>query len=148
MRIEAAGNGQRPQDSAGPAIESLESRVLQAAGQEDAIQDSERPDPGFQWLYQQLLTMEGQGRTAIYDYLRSFPGADGTTPAYPTAKELLAITLQVLVRLTDDKLQDSLLYQEVSGANGLAFNLDLFVKNRLREVFQPMGDEAWEKSEW
>jgi hypothetical protein len=142
MRIEAA-LGETVPDSAEAVVQTLQSRVLQATGQ-----DSKRPDPEFEWLYRQLLTMEGQGRTAIYDYLRSLPGADGTTPAYPTARELLAITLQIMVRLTDDKLQDSLLYQEVSGANGLAFSLDLFVKSMLREVFQPMGDDAWEKSEW
>jgi hypothetical protein len=60
----------------------------------------------------------------------------------------MAVTLQVLVRLKDDGLQESQLYKEVKGANGLAFNMDLFVKGFMREVFQPMEDDAWEKSEW
>lgn len=50
--------------------------------------------------------------------------------------------------LKDENQQDSLLYKEVSGANALAFSMDLFVKGYMREVFEPMGDEVWEKSEW
>ena len=127
------------------SVESLESRLL-AASQERT--GSKRPDPEFERLYQHLLTMEGQGKNAIHEYLRSLRGADGESPAYPTAKALMAVTLQVLVRLKDEKLEDSLLYKEVSGANSLAFSMDLFVKDFMRDVFQPMGDEAWEKSEW
>jgi hypothetical protein len=26
--------------------------------------------------------------------------------------------------------------------------MDVFVKGFMREVFEPMGDESWEKSEW
>jgi hypothetical protein len=148
MKIEATVSGAPLRESAGSTVETLQSRVLQATDQVDATLGGKRPDPEFEWLYRQLSTMEGQGRTAIYDYLRSVPGADGSTPAYPTARELLAVTLQVLVRLTNDELQDSLLFQEVRGANGLAFSLDLFVKGMLRDVFQPMDDDAWEKNEW
>ena len=60
----------------------------------------------------------------------------------------MAVTLQVLVRLKDDELEKSLLYKEIRGANGLAFSMDVFVKGFMREVFQPMEDDAWEKSEW
>ncbi|MGE8152697.1 hypothetical protein ACQKP5_15795 [Pseudomonas vancouverensis] len=45
-------------------------------------------------------------------------------------------------------LDKALIYKEVSGANGLAFSLDLFVKSYMREVFEPKGDDAWENTEW
>ncbi|HWT69638.1 MAG TPA: hypothetical protein VN214_11055 [Pseudomonas sp.] len=127
------------------SVQTLESRLL-AASQE--LSGSKRPDPEFERLYQQLLAMEGQGEKAIYEYLRSLRGPDGESPAYPTAKALLAVTLQVLVRLKDEGLEKSLIYKEVSGANSLAFGMDLVVKSFMREVFQPMADDAWEKSEW
>lgn len=127
------------------SVQTLESRLL-AASQE--LSGSKRPDPEFERLYQQLLAMEGQGEKAIYEYLRSLRAPDGESPAYPTAKALLAVTLQVLVRLKDEGLEKSLIYKEVSGANSLAFGMDLVVKSFMREVFQPMADDAWEKSEW
>jgi len=127
------------------AVQTLESRLLAA---HVPTADSKRPDPAFEQLYQWLLTMEGQGEKAIHEFLRTLRGADGETAAYPTAQALMAITLQVLVRLKDEGLEKSPLYREVSGANGLAFAMDLFTKEFMRDVFQPMGDEAWEKSEW
>ncbi|MGH8385623.1 MAG: hypothetical protein ACRESJ_09015 [Pseudomonas sp.] len=132
-------------ESSTSTVQSLESRLLAAS---QALPDNKRPDPEFERLYQQLLAMEGQGEKAIYEYLRSLRAADGESPAYPTAKALLGLTLQVLVRLKDDKLEHSLIYKELRGANALAFNMDLLVKGFMREVFQPMGDDAWEKSEW
>jgi len=107
-----------------------------------------RPDPDFDRLYHHLLSMEGQGEKAIYDYLRSLRGEGGVAPAYPSAKALLAVTLQVLVRLKEEGLEKSQLFKEIKGANGLAFAMDVFVKSYLRDVFQPMEDDAWEKSEW
>lgn len=130
---------------ADPAVQSLESRLL-VAHQETF--ESKRPDPEFEHLYQLLLAMEGQGEKAIHEFLRALRGADGETAAYPTAQALMAVTLQALVRLKEQGLEKSQLYREVSGANGLAFAVDLFVKGFMRDVFQPMGDEAWEKSEW
>lgn len=127
------------------SVRTLESRLL-AASQE--VPGSKRPDPEFERLYQQLLAMEGQGEKAIYEFLRSLRGLDGESPAYPTAKALMAVTLEVLVRLKDEGLEKSRIYKEISGANGLAFGMDLFVKGFMREVFEPMGDEAWEMSEW
>lgn len=145
MKIET-GLSQRTTESGGRAtIESLESRVLAASGN---VPENKRPDPEFERLYELLSAMEGQGEKVIYEFLRSLRSADGQSPAYPTAQALMAITLQVLVRLKDDGLQESQLYKEVKGANGLAFNMDLFVKGFMREVFQPMEDDAWEKSEW
>ncbi|HEF4758028.1 TPA: hypothetical protein SAN82_000411 [Pseudomonas putida] len=145
MKIDSLNGPGTLERGASPSVETLESRLF-AAGLE--LSGSKRPDPEFEYLYQQLLAMEGQGKKAIYDFLRSLRSADGESPAYPTAKALMAITLQVLFRLKDEKLQDSLIYREVSGANALAFSMDLFVKRVMREVFEPMGDEAWEKSEW
>lgn len=145
MKIETVNSTSTMALGASPSVETLESRLL-AASQEHS--GSKLPDPEFERLYQHLLAMEGQGKNAIHEYLRSLRGADGESPAYPTAKALMAVTLQVLVRLKDEKLEDSLLYKEVSGTNSLAFSTDLFVKGYMREVFQPMGDEAWEKSEW
>ncbi|MGJ7515656.1 hypothetical protein ACSFE6_15180 [Pseudomonas baetica] len=145
MKINSLSGSGTLEHGGSPSVETLESRLL-ATGLE--LPGSKRPDPDFERLYQQLLAMEGQGKQAIYEYLRLLRGADGDSPAYPTAKALMAITLQVLVRLKDENLQDSQLYKEVSGANALAFSMDLFVKGFMREVFEPMGDEAWEKSEW
>ncbi|XXE03703.1 hypothetical protein J3P88_20900 [Pseudomonas sp. Z3-6] len=126
-------------------VQTLESRLLAASEQ---TPDSKRPNPEFEHLYQLLLAMEGQGEKAIHEFLRTLRGPDGTTAAYPTAQALMAITLQVLVRLKDEGLDKSQIYKEISGANGLAFAMDVFVKGFMRDVFQPMGDEAWEKSEW
>lgn len=137
MRIESV-SGSGAFESETSTVESLESR----------LSANLRPDPAFERLYQQLLAMEGQGGKAIHEYLRTLRGADGESRTYPSAKALLAVTLQVLVRLKDEKLQDSQIYKEVSAANALAFSVDLFVKGFMREVFQPMGDDAWEKSEW
>jgi hypothetical protein len=145
MKIEAVMSSSTLERGETQSIETLESRLL-AASQE--VSDSKRPDLEFERLYQQLLAMEGQGEKAIYEFLRSLRGADGASPAYPTGRALMAVTLQVLIRLKDEKLENSLLYKEVSGANGLAFSVDLFVKGFMREVFQPMDDDAWEKSEW
>ncbi|WP_160105123.1 hypothetical protein [Pseudomonas izuensis] len=145
MKIEALNNFTAPERSGDPSVEPLESRLLAVSRDLPA---SKRPDPDFERLYQQLLAMEGQGEKAIYEFLRALRGADGESPAYPSAKALMAVTLQVLVRLKDEGLEKSRIYKEVSGANGLAFSVDLFVKGFMREVFQPMGDEAWEKSEW
>jgi hypothetical protein len=92
--------------------------------------------------------MEGRGEKAIYAFIKAQLSADGITHAYPTSKALLAVTLQVLIRLQDEELQTSQLYKEVSGANGLAFSMDNFVKSFMRDVFAPMEDDAWEKREW
>lgn len=145
MKIETVNNSSTMAHGASPSVETLESRLLATSREHSG---SKRLDPEFERLYQHLLAMEGQGQNAIHEYLRSLRGADGESPAYPTAKALMAVTLQVLVRLKDEKLEDSLLYKEVSGANSLAFSTDLFVKGYMRDVFQPMGDDAWEKSEW
>jgi len=145
MKIES-GLSLRTTESGGRAtLESLESRVLAASG---SVPENKRPDPEFERLYALLSAMEGQGEKAIYDFLRSLRGADGQSLAYPTAQALMAVTLQVLFRLKADGLEASQLYKEVKGANGLAFSMDLFVKSFMREVFQPMADDAWEKSEW
>lgn len=145
MKIETVMNSSSLERSGNPPVETLESRLL-AASQD--LPDNKRPDPEFELLYQRLLAMEGQGEKAIYEYLRTLRSADGESAAYPNAKELLAVTLKVLVQLKDEKLEKTLIYKEVSGANGLAFSLDLFVKSYMRDVFQPMEDDAWEKSEW
>ncbi|WP_095051970.1 hypothetical protein [Pseudomonas sp. Irchel s3b2] len=144
MKIETV-MGSSTRERGSPPVETLESRLL-AASQD--LSGSKRPDPEFEHLYQQLLAMEGAGEKAIYEFLRSRRGADGEFPAYPSAKALMMVTLQVLVRLKDENLEKTALYKEVSGANGLAFSMDLFVKGFMRDVFQPMDDEAWEKSEW
>ncbi|MBV4523149.1 hypothetical protein KVG88_24100 [Pseudomonas sp. SWRI74] len=129
----------------GAEVETLESRLLAV---DQSASENRRPDPEFERLYQQLLTMEGQGEKAIYDFLRSLRSADGTSAAYPTARALMAVTLQVLVRLKEEKLEDSQLFKEMRAANSLAFSMDVFVKGFMREVFEPMGDDAWEKIEW
>lgn len=143
MKIENLNGAHKPEST--PVVESLESRLLQARQE---LPGSKRPDPEFDWLYQQLLAMEGQGEKDIYEFIRSLRSADGVTPAYPTAKALMAVTLQVLVRLKEEKLEGSPLFKEISGANGLAFSMDVFVKGFMRDVFATMDDEAWEKSEW
>ncbi|MGY2186888.1 hypothetical protein [Pseudomonas sp. SDO5591_S426] len=145
MKIEPV-TGTHPFESGESAVvETLESRLLAASEQ---APDNKRPDPEFEHLYQLLLAMEGQGEKAIYDFLRSMRAADGTSPAYPTAQALMAVSLKVLVRLKEEKLEDSQLFKEMRGVNGLAFSVDIFVKSFMRDVFQPMEDEAWEKSEW
>lgn len=145
MKIESVTVSSLLDHDANESVQTLESRLLAAREQ---APDSKRPDPEFEHLYQLLLAMEGQGEKVIHEFLRTLRGPDGTTAAYPTAQALMAITLQVLVRLKDEGLEKSQLYKEVSGANGLAFAMDLFTKSFMRDVFQPMGDEAWEKSEW
>ncbi|WP_259333583.1 hypothetical protein [Pseudomonas sp. FW300-N2F2] len=145
MKIEPMTVSSLLDRDANSSVQTLESRLLAAREQ---APDSKRPDPEFEHLYQLLLAMEGQGEKAIHEFLRTLRGPDGATAAYPTAQALLAITLQVLVRLKDEGLEKSQLYKEVSGANGLAFAMDLFTKSFMRDVFQPMGDEAWEKTEW
>jgi hypothetical protein len=145
MKIETVISSSSLERSGNPPVETLESRLL-AATQD--LPDSKRPDPEFERLYQQLLAMEGQGEKAIYEFLRKLRSADGESAAYPNAEALLAVTLKVLVQLKDEKLEKTLIYKEVSGANGLAFSLDLFVKRFMSDVFQPMEDDAWEKSEW
>ena len=143
MKIDRPMNHGAPVQESG--VQTLESRVL-AAGQN--VSESRRPDPEFEHLYQLLLTMEGQGEKVIYDFLRSLRSADGTSAAYATAQKLMAVTLQVLVRLKEEKLEGSLLFKEMRGANSLAFSMDVFVKAFMKEVFEPMGDEAREKSDW
>lgn len=145
MKIESGLSLRTVERGARATVESLESRVLAAS---QNVPENKRPDPEFERLYERLSAMEGQGEKAIHAFLRSLRGADGESPAYPTAKALMAVTLQVLFRLKDDGLEKSQLYKEIKGANGLAFAMDVFVKGVLRDVFQPMGDEAWEKSEW
>lgn len=145
MNIDAMRNSRNVQSSAIDEVETLESRVLHA---NPDMAGGKRPDPEFDRLYHQLLSMEGQGEKVIYEYLRSLRGEGGVTPAYPSAKALLAVTLQVLVKLKEEGLEKSQLFKEVKGANGLAFAMDVFVKGYLRDVFQPMEDDAWEKSEW
>ncbi|KAB0480883.1 hypothetical protein SAMN04490202_0671 [Pseudomonas reinekei] len=143
MKIDSLSNhGALKQES---GVQTLESRFL-AAGQN--VSEHRRPDPEFEHLYQLLLTMEGQGEKAIYDFLRTLRSADGTSAAYPTAQKLMTVTLQVLVRLKEEKLEGSQLFKEMRGANNLAFSMDVFVKAFMREVFEPMGDEAREKSDW
>jgi len=128
-----------------PEVESLESRVL---GVTSGVDDGKRPDPGLDELYQKLLAMEGQGEKAIYAYLQSLRAADGVSALYPTARDLIAVTHQLLLRLKDEGLEKSQIFKEISGANGRAFNMSSFVMNYTREVMQSMGDDAWEKSEW
>lgn len=140
MKIEKTSVSGWLESGPNSSVQSLESR-MQTSG-------NKRPDPEFEQLYQWLTAMEGQGEKAIYEFIRTLRGTDGATAAYPTANALMAVTLQVLFRLKEEGLEKSLLYKEVSGANGLAFAMDVFVKGVMREVFQPMGDEAWEKSEW
>jgi len=142
MKIETMSGSSVLDRSVSPTVETLEARLL-AAGEQ-----SKRPDPEFEHLYQLLLAMEGQGEKAIHEFLRTLRGADGETAAYPTATALKTITQQVLVRLKDEGLEKSQLYKEVRGANGLAFAMEVYVLGVMRDVFQPMGDEAWEKSEW
>ncbi|WP_434656655.1 hypothetical protein J3P96_09495 [Pseudomonas sp. R3-56] len=145
MKIEASAGSDVPDSSACPPVETLESRLL--AARQPAV-ESPSSDPQFEQLYQLLLAMEGEGEKAIYEFIRTRLGADGETRAYPTAKELLGVTQRVLVQLVKGGLRDSCLYEEVAGANGRAFSMDLFTKDFMRQVFQPMGDEAWEKTEW
>ena len=145
MSIDAIVGSRNVQNSGIGEVETLESRVLRT---NPDIAGGKRPDPDFDRLYHQLLSMEGQGEKAIYDYLRSLRGEDGVTPAYPSAKALLAVTLQVLVKLKEEGLEKTQLFKEIKGANGLAFAMDVFVKSYMRDVFQPMEDDAWEKSEW
>lgn len=145
MRVDAVMSRAGTESEGASEVKSLESRLL--PGSEGSM-DSKRPDPAIDVLIQQLMAMEGQGEKAIYEFLRSLRSEDGGGPAYPSAKALLEVTLQVLVRLKNDGLEKSQLYKEVKGANGLAFGMDLFVKSYMRDVFQPMEDDAWEKSEW
>lgn len=144
MRIDSSTRAALAPD-ARSSVETLESRLLQANPE---LAGNKRPDIEFDRLYQQLLAMEGQGEKAIYEFLRSLRGADSQSPAFANAAALLAVTLKVLFRLKDEGLENSPIYKEVKGANGLAFSMDLFVKSLMREVFEPMGDDAWEKSEW
>lgn len=145
MKIEPTMISSLLDRAANSSVEPLESRLLAAREQ---APDSKRPDPEFDHLYQLLLAMEGQGKKAIYEFLRTLRGPDGVTAAYPTAKALKEITNQVMVRMYDEGLEKSSLYKEVFGANAMAFGMEVYVMGVTREVFQPMGDEAWEKSEW
>jgi hypothetical protein len=145
MKIESSSTSSPLEHGADMWVETLESRLLSALQETSG---SKRPDPEFEHVYQLLQAMEGQGEKAIHEFLRTLRGADGATAAYPTAKALKAITQQVLYRLKEEGLEKSQLYKEVVGANGLAFAMEVFVMGVMREVFQPMGDEAWEMSEW
>jgi hypothetical protein len=129
------------------AVETLESRVLQASGNAADVNGSKRPDPEFDALYQQLLAMEGQGEKAIFLFLKSQLKPDGT-PVYPNLKAILASTHKVGLRLKDENLEKTLIYKEVMGASARAFSIELYISSFMRDVFQPMGDDSWEKSEW
>lgn len=129
------------------AVETLESRVLQASGNAAGITGDKRPDPEFDELYRKLLAMEGQGEKAVFLFLKSQLNPDGT-PAYPNAKAIMAVTHKLLLRLKGEGLEKSLLYKEISGANARAFSIEIFISGFMRDVFQPMGDDSWEKSEW
>lgn len=129
------------------AIDSLESRVLLASGNTADINGSKRPDPEFDELYRRLLAMEGQGEKAIFLFLKSQSNPDGT-PMYPNAKAIMAVTHKLLVRMKDEQLEKSLLYKEIKGANARAFSIEIYISGFMRDVFQPMGDDSWEKSEW
>ncbi|MDO7896759.1 hypothetical protein [Pseudomonas citrulli] len=141
MKIESTTGTSALGHDVGSSVEMLESRLL-------AAHQHKRPDPEFEQVYRLLLAMEGQGEKAIHRFLRTLRGPDGETPMYRTATALKAVTLQVLYRLKEEGLEKSQLYKEIVGANGLAFAMEVFVRGAMREVFQPMGDEAWEKSEW
>lgn len=146
MKIEPMMSVNRLDERAG--VETLESRVMRAAGAPD-VNDSKRPgsDPEFDKLYQWLLAMEGQGEKALFDFIKSHLNPDGT-PAYPNAKAIIAITHKILLRLKNEHPEKSLLYKEISSVNARAFSIDMFISSFMRDVFQPMGDDSWEKSEW
>jgi len=146
MKIETLMNAHRMAST--PAVESLESRLLQAAANKTTTHIDTPANPGFEGVYRRLLNMKGQGAKALYAFLRTLPGEDRSTAMYPTAQALMAVTQQLLVRLKDDELADSPLYREVKSANGLAFNMTLFVVDHAREVFRPLDDEALEKNQW
>ncbi|QVW25128.1 hypothetical protein KJF94_05960 [Pseudomonas hormoni] len=131
------------------AVETLESRVVRASGNALDVNGSKRPgpDPEFDELYRKLLAMEGQGEQAIFLFLKSQLNPDGT-PAYPNPKAIMAVTHKLLLRLKDEQLEKSLLYKEIKGANARAFSIEIFISSFMRDVFQPMGDDSWEKSEW
>lgn len=145
MKIESTMISSLLDRAANSSVEPLESRLLAAREQ---VPESKRPDPEFEHLYQLLLAMEGQGAKAIHEFLRTLREADGATAAYPTAKALRTITHQVMLRLKEEGLETSQLYKEVLEANSLAFAMEVYVMGVTRDVFQPMGDGAWEKSEW
>ena len=106
MKIES-GLSLRTTESGGrAAVESLESHIRAA---NRSVPENKRPDPEFERLYELLSAMEGQGEKVIHAFLRSRRGADGESPAYPTAKALMAVTQQVLFRLKDDGLEKRML---------------------------------------
>lgn len=130
------------------AIESLDSRFTQALGQSAGGAVAAPQQAAFERLYRRLSALQGQGEKAHYALLQGLRSEDGTTRLYPDAQALLAVTQQLLARLKEDGLQQSTLYKEIKGANGLAFNMQLAVLDHMRDVFQPMDDEAREKIEW
>ena len=146
MKIETGQSRSRAEQA--PEVEALESRLLRAAGSAADVTGNKRPDLDFEDLYQQLWAMEGQGEKAMYEFLKSLRANDGITPRYPNAEALMDVTLKLMFRLRDEGLEKSALFKEIKGANSLAFSMSLFVKSYMRDVFQPLGDDAWEKSEW
>ncbi len=127
------------------AVESLESRLMTALGKPAGAPLDKSP-AGFEELYRRLSAMEGRGEKSHYVFLQSLRGEDGTTRLYPNAQALLTVTQQLLVRLKEDGLEQSQLYKEIKGANGRAFNMKLAVLNYMRDVFQPMDDDARESN--
>lgn len=130
------------------AVESLESRLMTAPGKPAGMRLDEPSPAGFEELYRRLSMMEGRGEKSHYVFLQSLRGEEGTTRLYPNAQALLTVTQQLLVRLKEDGLEQSQLYKEIKGANGLAFNMKLAVLNHMRDVFQPMDDDARESNQW
>ncbi|MHC8367745.1 hypothetical protein ACYZT9_18300 [Pseudomonas sp. ZT5P21] len=147
MKIETMMSTRRLEDMS--AVQPLESRVLQASGTASDVNASKRPgpDPVFDALYEQLLAMEGQGEKALFQFIKSQLHPDGTH-VYPNAKAIIAVTHKLLLRLKDEQLDKTQLYKEIMGVNGRAFSIEIFISSFMRDVFQPMGDDSWEKSEW
>lgn len=147
MKIETRMGARGLEDAS--AVQPLESRMLQASGNASDVSASKRPgpDPVFDALYQQLLAMEGQGAKALFEFLKSQLHPDGT-PMFPSAKAMMTVTHKVLLRLKEEQLHKSLIFEEIKGVNARAFSIEIFVSGFMRDVFQPMGDDSWEKSEW
>ncbi|MDD1015994.1 hypothetical protein [Pseudomonas rubra] len=103
----------------------------------------------FDGLYQQLLSMGGQGAQALYRCIRGWPMEQGSDPAYRTVAAQLAVVLQVLQQLKADGLEEDVLYQEMRGVHTRVFGVELQMKAFLQQAMNPQWDEdSREEVEW
>ncbi|WP_085621881.1 MULTISPECIES: hypothetical protein [unclassified Pseudomonas] len=101
------------------------------------------PDPEFARFYDAFTTWLASTTPtpgSIRDYLKQYANAGGELPYKTTQKQMDALT-QVMVRMKEQGLEESLAYKEVRTALVSVSSANMFVKEFMQEVFKPSEDE-------